>query len=520
MADEKLDSLPTGVDPIVGCRHVLPAPPRGPGPTPVGFRCGSATSPRSWPSRSEPAPVADWPLRSSSLRERTAVAVADPVLRGNVAGAVDRFTAHKADALAAVHDPDGLRRAARGVRSEVLSRWSEVLERLADNVMANGGHVHWAADGGEANELDRRHRPADRCPHGGEVQVDGHRGDRAQRGAGRRRLRGHRDRPGRVDHPAGRRAPQPHHHPRRAPQPAPDRRHLRGGSRVWPSAPPSPRSSSPSPEGELRRRFLEADLGITGVNLGVAEIGQRGAGDQRGQRPAWSRPLPKVHVAVMGAERIVDTWDQADLLLGLLARVRHRPATQHLHPDHRRPGRRRARPTGPTSSTSSSSTTAGPTWPAPSSPRCSTASAAGPASTSAPCTARPGATPTAGSTPGPMGAVLTPLLGADGPDDDAAGEVADASTLCGACMEACPVEIPLQDLLLSLAPPSGRPRTAGRTGPVAGLVDGMVTARRVPGVGHGRHEVPAVGPARASAPRRRPVGRWAIPPRPAGADVP
>src|SRR5439155_864063 len=48
---------------------------------------------------------------------------------------------------------------------------------------------------------------------------------------------------------------------------------------------------------------------------------------------------------------------------------------------------------------------------------------------------------------GPVGAVLTPLLAADHAE---AAEVANASTLCGACMDACPVQIPLQDLLLSL----------------------------------------------------------------------
>jgi L-lactate dehydrogenase complex protein LldF len=47
---------------------------------------------------------------------------------------------------------------------------------------------------------------------------------------------------------------------------------------------------------------------------------------------------------------------------------------------------------------------------------------------------------------GPMGAVLTPLLHRA----EAAGELAGASTLCGACWEACPVRIPLQDMLLAL----------------------------------------------------------------------
>jgi L-lactate dehydrogenase complex protein LldF len=63
---------------------------------------------------------------------------------------------------------------------------------------------------------------------------------------------------------------------------------------------------------------------------------------------------------------------------------------------------------------------------------------------------------------GPVGAVLTPLLA--GREREAA-ELANASTLCGACMDACPVSIPLQDLLLSLrrrkAADAGRAERAG-----------------------------------------------------------
>jgi L-lactate dehydrogenase complex protein LldF len=47
---------------------------------------------------------------------------------------------------------------------------------------------------------------------------------------------------------------------------------------------------------------------------------------------------------------------------------------------------------------------------------------------------------------GPIGAVLTPLLNRD----PRAAELADASSLCGACYEACPVKIPLHDMLVHL----------------------------------------------------------------------
>jgi L-lactate utilization protein LutB len=60
--------------------------------------------------------------------------------------------------------------------------------------------------------------------------------------------------------------------------------------------------------------------------------------------------------------------------------------------------------------------------------------------------------------PGPIGAVLTPLLH---PEDSESRELAHASSLCGACVEACPVRIPLVDMLLGL-----RQRDASDLGPL------------------------------------------------------
>jgi L-lactate dehydrogenase complex protein LldF len=47
---------------------------------------------------------------------------------------------------------------------------------------------------------------------------------------------------------------------------------------------------------------------------------------------------------------------------------------------------------------------------------------------------------------GPIGAVITPLL----KGDEEAKDLPHASSLCGACWEACPVGIPLHELLLKL----------------------------------------------------------------------
>jgi L-lactate dehydrogenase complex protein LldF len=83
---------------------------------------------------------------------------------------------------------------------------------------------------------------------------------------------------------------------------------------------------------------------------------------------------------------------------------------------------------------------------------------------------------------GPMGKVLTPLLSLDGADGR---ELPEASTLCGACTEACPVQIPLADLLVRLRADL---RRAGPIDPVPAAVesaagDSSDAAARQPGEG-------------------------------------
>ena len=102
---------------------------------------------------------------------------------------------------------------------------------------------------------------------------------------------------------------------------------------------------------ELRRRFLEADLGITGANLGVAETGSVVLVTNEGNGRMVTS-MPRVHIAVMGAERVARTWDQADLVLGLLAKSGTGQALSTYTTDPQRARGARTRPTGPTSSTS------------------------------------------------------------------------------------------------------------------------------------------------------------------------
>jgi L-lactate dehydrogenase complex protein LldF len=69
----------------------------------------------------------------------------------------------------------------------------------------------------------------------------------------------------------------------------------------------------------LREKFLEAGIGITGANIGIAETGSIVLVTNEGNAEMVTS-LPPVHVVVMGIEKIAPTWDGSAAWLALLAR--------------------------------------------------------------------------------------------------------------------------------------------------------------------------------------------------------
>ena len=105
---------------------------------------------------------------------------------------------------------------------------------------------------------------------------------------------------------------------------------------------------------------------------------------------------------------------------------------------------------------------------------------------------------------GPIGAVLTPLLTGMQPDEGR--KLPFLSSLCGACTDACPVGIPLHDMLVrdrALANRAG-PGLAQRARRLGRLVARLVEPAAVPRLGAGRRPLRArsrapSGPARAGS---------------------
>jgi L-lactate dehydrogenase complex protein LldF len=195
---------------------------------------------------------------------------------------------------------------------------------------------------------------------------------------------------------------------------------------------------------QLREVFETADVGITGANFGVCETGTICLVTNEGNGRLVSS-LPRVHVAILGMERLVPTLAELAVLLKLLARsgTGQRLTTYTtLITGPRRPGE----VDGPEElhvvvlDNGRSNLRRGRYREMLACIRC------GACLNVCPVYRKTGGGAYGPVYSGPMGAVLAPLL----VGIERAPSLPHASSLCGACTAACPVNIPLHELLLDL----------------------------------------------------------------------
>ena len=194
----------------------------------------------------------------------------------------------------------------------------------------------------------------------------------------------------------------------------------------------------------LRDIFLRCDLGITGANFAVAETGTVCICTNEGNgRMTTTRP--RVHVALVGIEKLVPRLRDLPVFLKLLARSSTgQPLTVYTSMVN---GPRRVDDIdGPEEvhvvllDNGRSDLLGGPFMEALRCVRC------GACLNFCPVYRNIGGHAYGGVYPGPIGSLVTPLL--YGIDRHA--ELPRASSLCGACQDACPVKIDIPGLLLKL----------------------------------------------------------------------
>jgi L-lactate dehydrogenase complex protein LldF len=195
----------------------------------------------------------------------------------------------------------------------------------------------------------------------------------------------------------------------------------------------------------LRERFLAADMGLSGANFLVAQTGTLVLVTNEGNGRMCTT-LPELHVAVVGIDKVVPDWASLTVLLKLLARSatgqkittyssfitgprRHEGegGPKELHLVLLDNGRSRMLADGNARETLKCI-------------RC------GCCLNVCPVYKNVGGYAYGWFISGPVGAIFTPqILGTR-----AARELPYASTLCGACVDVCPVKIPITQILLGL----------------------------------------------------------------------
>jgi L-lactate dehydrogenase complex protein LldF len=195
---------------------------------------------------------------------------------------------------------------------------------------------------------------------------------------------------------------------------------------------------------ELREKFLTADLGITGANFAVADTGTVVLVTNEGNGRMVTA-LPRVHVAVMGVEKIVPSMTDLMVFLAILAKS----ATGQkfsVYTTLVQGPRRAGELEGPEEfhlvllDNGRIRQLAGPLRESLSCLRC------GACLNVCPVYRQIGGHAYGYTYPGPIGILLTAML--NGPES--VKDLAHASSLCGACVDACPVRIDIPRMLIEL----------------------------------------------------------------------
>src|SRR5688572_4184465 len=392
---------------------------------------------------SEPKRDADAPELAIPFRQRAESALGDRFLQQALDIATTKFIGLRREAFDALPEGDALRDRAREIKEATLQALDEHLERLIAQVEGRGGHVHFATSADEARSivLDIARRTGARTAvksksmateeihlnealeAAGVVPIETDLGEYIIQLA--------HERPSHIIAPAI--------HKTRG-QVA----ELFAKELGRPGLSDDPEVLTKVAREELREKFLQADIGITGANFAVAETGTVVLVTNEGNG-RMSTSLPRVHVAVMGVEKVIPSMTDLVTFLALLARS---ATGQRLsvYTTFVQGPRRETELEGPDEfhlvllDNGRIRQIAGPLRESLYCLRC------GACLNVCPVYRQIGGHAYGYTYPGPIGILLTAMLNGT----RSVKELAHASSLCGACADACPVRIDIPKMLIEL----------------------------------------------------------------------
>ncbi|MEZ0396376.1 MAG: LUD domain-containing protein [Anaerolineales bacterium] len=378
-------------------------------------------------------------MATERFRQRIRRSLADENLQAALDANTARRKAGRTAAFESLPDSQARRARAHAVKADVLARLDDYLAQFIAQVEANGIRVHRAADAGEAVriflEIVESEHPSvatdallvakSKSMVSEEIELNHALEERGWRvvetdlGEYIVQLRG--ERPSHIITPAV--------HLRRS-----DVGRLFEEKLGLPYTEDIPTLTNAARR-LLREVFLTAEVGVSGVNFGVAESGTLCLVTNEGNGRMVTT-LPRLHIALMGIERLLPTLDDLALFLSLLPRsaTGQKLSVYTSLINAPLPGQSRRLIL---LDNGRSALRASPLAEALACIRC------GACLNACPVFREAGGHAYGSIYPGPIGSVISAAL--VNPQFD---YLAQASSLCGACREACPVDIDLPGLLL------------------------------------------------------------------------
>lgn len=378
-------------------------------------------------------------IPSPAFRARIREGLGNAVLQEALGRATRSFLISRLKALSDLPDAETVRDRARAIRAHTIAHLDRYLEQFAQEVERHGGKVFWAATAREACDYivslarsrgipmvaKSKSMVSEEIGLNHTLEAAGIRVVETDLGEFIIQLAG--ERPSHIITPAI--------HKRREDVSQIFQKHL--------GMPPTHEISEMTAAARraLRQVFLDARMGISGVNFGIAETGTLVLVTNEGNGRMVTT-LPPIHVALMGIERVVPTWEDTEILLRVLARSATGQALTAYTSFLTGP-RRRGEPDGPEElhvvlvDNGRSRWLGTPLEEALYCIRC------GACLNACPVYQAIGGHAYGSVYPGPIGSIVTPMLG-----EGNGAELAYASSLCGACQEVCPVRIAIPDLLV------------------------------------------------------------------------
>jgi L-lactate dehydrogenase complex protein LldF len=382
-------------------------------------------------------------ITSPEFKANARAALADPHLQRALTNIRAGFVEKRAKAYAELPEFERLRESGRAIKNHTLAHLDLYLEAYEEKVLEAGGVVHWAETSAEARDivLDICRSAGARTVTKGKSMISEEIGLNEHLAAngiqpvetdlGEYIIQIRDEAPSHIIAPAVHLTKdQVEADFRRLHTELPESRDLSDAGKLLGEA-----------RQILRRRFLEADVGITGANFLIAETGtsiivtNEGNGD-------LTQTLPRVHIVLASIEKVVPTLEDVSQILRLLARS----ATgqdMSVYTTFSTGPRRRQDPDGPAEYhvvilDNGRSGMLGTEFQ--DMLRCIRCAAC---MNHCPVYQEIGGHAYGWVYPGPMGAVLTPqLIGID-----KAGNLPNASTFCGRCEAVCPMKIPLPNMM-------------------------------------------------------------------------